>query len=232
MCSCYPVFTWELIDASDVLFFKAPYLNQGVHRVYVSNTLFASLKECFKDVFERAVGSPTDRAIAVYQFHGRDSCAFVKRRYTLESTHTLLSLMEENPNFLRNMCHCLEGTSDSFCQYCLDNMLNSEVPYPGMPAAQLRSIVSRQTEWSPWYCSSVDATCDRNEMWLGNMAFTYPALQENSCCKVQHKEYTVYSMHYEKQKSNVYSYLCGFCHVPLRYSTVLCRECGLEFTEL
>ena len=231
MCTCDPIFTWELIDASDVLFFKAPLLDQGVHKVFVSNDVFDSLSVCFKDVFQRVVGTTTDRAIGIYQFHNENTCAFVKRRYTLESVNTLLSLLQEE-NFFRKLCHCSKERFDSFCQECVDQMLCSEVPYPSVPAAQLKSIMSRQTEWSTWYSSSVNFTCNIDEMWMGNMAYNYPSFQEDTCSKIVHRDYTIYSLNYEKQKLNVYISMCQFCHVPLRYSTILYRECQLAFADL
>ena len=123
MCSCDDrVFTWELIDASDVLFFKAPLLNQGIHKVFVSNYVFDSFSMCFKDVFEK-VGSTTtrDKTIGVYEFHVEDKCPFVKRRYTLESVNALFSVLEKDPDFFRKSCDCSKRKSfDSFCQKCVD----------------------------------------------------------------------------------------------------------------
>ena len=68
-CNCELAFTWEAIDASDVDFFRAPLLNQGVHIVFASNRVFDSFGVCFKDALEKVSGSyrDSDRGVCISQ---------------------------------------------------------------------------------------------------------------------------------------------------------------------
>ena len=230
MCdSCKPIFSWEMIDATDMLFFKTPESNQGLHRVYVSRGSFESLDQCFENVFDKMynVFKSKNSTIALYQHHDRKKCCMVQRRYLLESTDSLLITLKKNSNFLRNMCYCSGKKINSCCQLCLDRMLDSEVPYPGPLCTLLYNIMSRQTEWSTWYLSARnDNVSHTDEIWSGAMVFSHPRTTAGcTCLKKKYKDYILYTLAYNKQKLNKFTPRCNFCRVPTRFVCTFCREC-------
>lgn len=197
MCSfCEPFYSWEIIDARDVMFFKAPLLKQNVDKALISNQTFSSLKECFRDAFGRATDDFEDRSIAVCQYHTERRCPIIKRRYTLESTNALTSLSKQD---LRCMCCCShdenmenEGILHTFCQECLDRALCSTYRFESVQNTLVRSIMSAQTEWHTWYYSSVDFFYDLSELWTGNTTHTITSFRKKTNMRVIHKDYTVY----------------------------------------
>ena len=198
MCTCDPFYTWEMINATDVLFFKAPLLKQHVHKGLISNQSFDSLKECFDDVFWRGADVFADSSIGLYQFHNQKNCPLTKRRYTLESTDAFISLLEKNSDLLRNMCcHDSERIFNTFCQECLDRVFCRDFHFENVQNALLRSVMSVQSEWLTLHYTSADFYCNLDELWTGSMAYTIPAFQKNTCIKTVYKDYTMYSVDYD-----------------------------------
>ena len=225
-CTCEELYTWEIIDTSDKLYFTAPLLNQGLHKVLVSKKSYESFSDCFDDAFWACdTGEFVDRCIGVYHYHAH-GCFLRKRRYTLSSSNALVGCLDENPNLFTYLCNCSKNTSKKWCKPCLDKMLCTSYGANTRKLSLLKELMSVQSEYEPWYCASVDFHTTLDDVWTGSMAYTCPQMQqEEYCFKAEFMEYTLYRLDYNKQKLNVYTERCGFCHVPMRYPTLICREC-------
>ena len=234
-CRCEQIFTWEVIQASDCLFFKAPLLNQGVHKVAVSIRSFDSFNDCFYNAFWTSVVLFADNCIGVYRYH-HPSCFLIKRRYTLVSTASLIAHLSDirGAQLLTDFCHCSKKLRVLNTGYlkCLEHLLSHEYRHHTRLHTLLNEFMSIQSEYQTWYCAAVDFECSLDEVWTGCMAYTCREFKKISCIIESTSDYTLYSLDYGKASLNVNSPMCGFCRAPTRYLTDFCSECRIAICEL